>query len=439
MEELRRSQGPQYQSDDSATVYCLGNTMMRRRRMDRILRQALRARSFALRALSPSASGKPVSEHPDDIFFSTEGWHLFVRVERCALHLQRVMEETGLWSRIPPAFAATLAREAEWERRHVASARRQLRVIGEWGLANDCRPVVLKGGVNAVGPECVDLNDIDILLPEERAKRLTDSLVHDGYRRSAHSSVDHFRGLSREGEILIEIHPRIIVIETHHGGYHETGLQEIPEIPGLWRLASVDHVWHILTHIVAGHPARRGRIRDLLLLRHAVATCSEADLQAVVRRVEGHELTDALRATLRHALQWLKEVPTDDPFRDVALASYMLGLRRSNRSRIYPISGRINQCVFGLLLGPVERRAVWKEVGAEFADFSGHRSIRSLQRVNPQIAGIVHDLARVVTRAVSFARAWPVAASIRRRSARYRDHSTRETGMGGTPAVRPDA
>jgi len=162
------------------------------------------------------------------------------------------------------------------------------------------------------------------------------------------------------------------------------------------------------------HPQRRGRIRDLLLLGEAIAGCSAQDLEDVRRRIAKHELCEVLGLALGHGLDWSQGKATVDPFEEIALISYLLANRRENRARVHPTSGMLNSWVFAQLLGPVERRTMWSSTLVVSPDLSGFFPVRRLQLLSPRLGRLVQVTGRFLTRAGACARAYPVAAPIRR-------------------------
>ena len=383
--------------------------------MDAEVRQALGARQFARAVLSPGWDGHdtPLVRDPE-LFRSLEGWRLFLRVDRCAYPLHQALERQALLSRVPAPFEELLLHEAEWELGHIRSARRQLQLIGAWAVRHGCRPVVLKGGLSALDHSGIDLNDLDILLPKAEGERLVAALLEQGYRQCGSAGVIHLRGIQRQGELMIEIHSALTAEEAESEGALRNPATVSPAAAGLWRLPPGDHLWHVLLHGVVTHTPRRGRIRDLLLLGEAIAGCSTQDMEDVRRRIAAHELRDVLKVALEHALDWSHGQVTADPFEEVALIGYLLGNRRENRARVHPTSGMVNSWVFAQLLGPFERQAMWSSTLVVSPDLSGFSPVRRLQLLSPRLGRLVQVTGRFLTRAGAYARAYPVAAEIRR-------------------------
>jgi len=383
--------------------------------MDPEIRQALGARRFARAVLSPGQDGRDALLGCDpELFRSLEGWRLFLRVERCAYPLRQVLEQDALLPRLPAPFEELLRHEAEWELEHIRSARRQLHLIGAWAVRHGCRPIVLKGGLSALDHSGIDLNDLDILLPKAEGERLVAALLEQGYRQCGSAGVIHLRGIQRQGELMIEVHSALTADEAESAWARRNPQAIGSAAAGLWRLPPGDHLWHVLMHAVVTHTPRRGRIRDLLLLGEAIAGCPTQDLEDVRRRVAKHELCDVLESALGQGLDWSQGKATTDPFEEVALIGYLLASRRENRARVHPTSGMVNSWVYAQLLGPVERRTMWSSTLVVSPDLSGFFPVRRLQLLSPRLGRLVQVTGRFLTRAGAYARAYPVAAPIRR-------------------------
>lgn len=389
--------------------------MLKAEQLDPVVSQALRARHFALRALSPGWNGSVSLSIPDpELFRSIDGWRLFLRVDRCAHPLRQALERHKAQPWVPAPFYQLLTEEAEWELQRIGSARRQLGVVGAWAAECGCRPVVLKGGVPALGDSPVDLNDVDLLLMKDDVDRLIKALLDRGYQQCGFAGVHHLRGIAREGELMIEIHPALDIEEAETDGQLRHRIEPIPTSPGLWRLAPADHLWHVLTHAVVTHPSRRGRVRDLLLLRQAISACAAEDIGATRRRAANHELSGILRSALDHGVLWSRGEATEGAFEEVALVGYLLGHRKENRARVHPTAGMVNSWVFAQLEGPAARRALWSAAMVRSPDLSGFSPVRRLQVLSPRLGRMVQIGGRLLTQVVAYARAYPLARAIGR-------------------------
>ena len=394
--------------------------MPERQHIDMAISQAFHVRKFVLKAL---LNRLPDSvRHPPNksLFFSSDGWRLFLRVERCAYPLSRFFEVAGFENLLPDEFRNILREEADWEWRRISSAKRQLQAIATWASENDCRPIVLKGGLGVAENTLLDLNDLDILLPKSDGGKLFDGLIADGYRPSGGAGRFARNGLWRNGALAVEIHHGI-----HDGLLYPPDefwpcAREIPACPGLWRLAPVDHLWHVLIHNVDKSPERRGRIRDLLLMRGALKACSNGDIATVKRKAADHELSNLLNKTLDCVLQTPDDPEIDDPLEETALLTYLLANRKENRAKVYPTSGMVNAWVYALLSeGPSERKRIWATVLVRAPGLSKISSIRYLQLTAPRLGRVAHVCGRFFYRAANLVKAFLLTIRIRRLRARY--------------------
>jgi len=390
-------------------------------RIDSTISQAFYLRRYLLPSLlrkSHVADSEPLDS---SIFFSPAGWHLFLRVERCAYPLRRLFEASGFENALPGEFREILDDEADWEWRRIQSAMAQLEEIQGWALANDARPIVLKGGLAVVGDMPLDLNDLDILLPAADCERLFGALVGAGY--SPRGSAGRFcrNQLWRDGALAVEIHHGIHDGLVYPPDGYWPGMQPVTGFPGLWRLSPIDNLWHVLLHNVDKSPTHRGRIRDLLLMRAASRSCSPEDIAVLRDRVDERALSYELHATLDCVLD--PDVSADAEFLDgSAMLSYLLGNRPENRSRVYPTAGMVNEWVFALLAGRIERRAIWSGVLVRAPGVSKIGIIRRLQRSVPAFGRAVHVLMRSAWRLVTLVRGSLIAIRCRRLRTRYLQH-----------------
>ena len=393
--------------------------MPERQHIDMAISQAFHVRKFVLKAL---LNRLPDSvRHPPNksLFFSSDGWRLFLRVERCAYPLNRFFEDAGFENLLPDEFRNILREEADWEWQRISSAKRQLQAIATWASENDCRPIVLKGGLGVAENTLLDLNDLDILLPKSDGGKLFDALIEDGYRASGTAGRYARNGLWRDGALAVDIRHGVHEGLENPAGTLWKNAGEVTSYPGLWRLAPTDHLWHVLIHNVGKHPERRGRIRDLLLLRSAIEASAPGDIATAKRRASSHELSSVLNRTLDCVLRLSDGPCNNDPLEEIALLAYLLGNRRENRSRVFPMSGMVNRWVCALLAGPVERKSIWEVILVRGEGVSKHKVIRYLELTAPWLGRAVIVSARAAHRTASLARACVLTIRIRRLRARY--------------------
>lgn len=289
--------------------------------------QALLLRRWALHLLG-SAAGPSADLWEGAARCGSRGWELFLAHECCALALQSRLERLGAWDRLPE-HAATLIRErATPELQRVLSARAQLRLVGRLAASNDWRVIVLKGGVAAAGGEFIELGDVDILVAPELAMDVAAALEQAGFERSGHEEASPYHLAGR-------VTPNALPIEVHHtledGGQLSSLFGSATEMPGeptLWRQGAVDHLCHLLHHSTIRHPERIGRIRDLLLLGHALRTSTPAEIAAVEAEIAEHEAGATLIDLLRLARQFEAGEFSSDPFGAAVMRTILLMRRR---------------------------------------------------------------------------------------------------------------
>lgn len=333
---------------------------MTRREARRLAAEALQARAWALDVLAASgrhraleaqgaASPPPTSErptaagaaHPAEPPFpcgvSLRGWELFLRAERCALPLSRRLRMSGADRVMPPDIVRVLDAIAIEEMQRILSARARLRHLSEWALERGTTAVVLKGAVAAADArQGIDLSDVDVWVPPAAAADLIDALGGARAESPEHRIVGHqYAPIATDQLVAVEIHDRVPHAELDNGWVDRS--QPLgPEYPGLARLDSADHLWHILIHATVQHMTRHGCLRDVLLIAHARSLCGEADLERVVARAKQHPSADSLLAMLDMAAVD-GAGPHTDPFTAAAANRYLQAVVRTPRrlSRLY--------------------------------------------------------------------------------------------------------
>ena len=389
--------------------------------------QAFYARKYVLTALLNGVDNT-AQERPDEsLFFSSEGWHLFLRVERCAYPLSSYLQDTGFKTLLPDNFQEILSKEVKWEAKRIASARSQLEEVREWALKNSACPIVLKGGLGILENTPLDLNDIDILLPKSDAIGLFSSLLEYGYYPPSEPARISHNCLWRKGALEVEIHQGIYDGLLYPANGTWPGARETRTCPGLWRLAPEDNVWHLLIHNVDKSPERRGRIRDLLLIRGALDSCSADDIAEIRNKCSGHRFYELLILTLDAALGAFTAQP-DDPLEETALLTYLLANRRENRTKVYPTSGVVNRWVYALLAGPVERRQIWGQILKRAEGLSPNRLARWLQLRTPRIARVIMICRRSTRIVLCLFISYLIAIRVRKLRAEYRHYFKARNG-----------
>ena len=134
-----------------------------------------------------------------------DAWRLFLRVERCALPLDRALTRRPLTVAVSAPFRSILARVAQQEGARVLVVRAHLRTAAALAASLDAPVIVLKGGVLAAGDDALDLSDLDLLVPTDRLDDLAAALRHEGWVATAQVSERIPHNLVSQG-VTIAIH-----------------------------------------------------------------------------------------------------------------------------------------------------------------------------------------------------------------------------------------
>lgn len=283
---------------------------------------ALRLRGWTLRLL---AGGPPLAGPPPAV--PAAAWDVFLRGERCALPLRAALGPDGA-AALPAPGAAPVDWRAAREAQRGLAGRAQLRRLGQLLVERGWRGIVLKGGaLLAAGDVRVDVGDIDLLLPPEQAYPLARLLDARGARSVdpdpwEHSTQD-FHLAPRSGgehELPLEVHFRIPFAV----GVDPWRDPRPSGTPGIHRLPPADHLWHVLVHSVDHHLERRGMIREVALLRAALAGCTADEVETVAGRAAAHGSSTALLGVLGMARALAAGRVPADPFPQAAALRYLL-------------------------------------------------------------------------------------------------------------------
>lgn len=397
---------------------------------------ALRLRALALRVFTdPGAIAH--QEWREAIDLPPESWELFLTAERCAITLKSLIASAGGLERLPTAVERVLHRRAREESARVLSARAQLRALEEFAGQMDIRPIVLKGGCSIFADHPLDLVDIDLLLPSDQARSLAGALDARGHE-ATFSNPQHLRARLMPQALPIEIH---LTLEPSGAPPEERlwrGITPLPSRPGLWQLSPVEHLWHVLRHATVDHPSRRGRLRDLLLIADGASACSQSELTEVMTRVDQHEYRSPLRDVLTMALEISRDRPPTDRFLPVAMTHYTIRAV-TQRLRLSQVRSRdLAEWTFALVLGPRERRALWRlRVLQTTQEPSPYRFIAAVEERFPRVGRAWRVSVRSAYRTGVMMTALPIAGM-----ARYLTYRTqagiRQRAPAGGPAQRED-
>jgi hypothetical protein len=275
---------------------------------------ALHLRAWALAGLASSA---PLPPPPDA---SADAWGVFLRAERCALAL------SGRTRLADGAASDALRAHALAESRAVLAARGLLHRAGRIARDGGLRLVVLKGGVPlAEGSGGMWLMDVDLLGTPSDAAAAAAALDQAGYRPHGQAAAHRLPAQASDRDsVIVEIHTAV------PGADRDVWRGVRPAGPGaeLLVLHPADHLRHLLLHSVVHHANRRGRLRDLLLIAHALERCAPGEVAAVrealAREPEARAL--AAQAAMAQALADGGAV-IDDAFELTAAGNYVMDLR----------------------------------------------------------------------------------------------------------------
>ncbi len=345
-------------------------------------------------------------------------WKLFLEAERCALPLQRRLRSAGETADGP---APALEGSATTELQRVLAARAQLVEIGQLASAHGIQAIVLKGSLAAlIGPEPLDLADIDVLLPADGAEQLAQLLDARGYRAAALPGPAHLAPRTRPHGIPVELHFTIQNVADLAGLRQRARPME--EWCGLSRLSAADHLWHILVHTVVSHPYRRGCLRDVVLTAQALRDVAASDLADVRSRIAQHAHATPLAALLAMGESLLRGEAAVDQFSSHAAAHYLLRHRFAWLVRWRALSP-MTTTVFVMLGDRPDRRVEWGDAW-NVSPASTWSLLAALQRLWPRLGRGFRGLLRAVRIPVGRVLAVPVAARARslakQADARYR-------------------
>jgi Uncharacterised nucleotidyltransferase len=275
---------------------------------------ALQLRAWALAGLASSAPP------PSPPAVSGGAWGVFLRTERCALALS---------SRAAPAegtASEALRAQALAESRAVLAARGLLHRAAGIARARGLRLVVLKGGMPLVeGSGGMWLMDVDVLATPADAAVLAGALDEAGYRPHGPAAAHRLPAqASARDHLIVEIHTAV------PGADRDVwqGVRPAAEGAELLVLHPADHLRHLLLHSVVHHAGRRGRIRDLLLVAHALQRCSADEVEGVRRALEREAEARALAAQLAMARALAAaDGRVADAFELTAAGNYLMDLR----------------------------------------------------------------------------------------------------------------
>lgn len=283
--------------------------------------QAVVIRRWALCLLGSDAGPSPAL-HAAALGCAPAAWDLFLRVERCSIALQRHLDAGGGWAGLPEPVARLIRGHAAHELMRSLSAKAQLKQIGRVAAERGWMVLVLKGGAAVADGEFIHLGDLDILVEAERIGEVEAAFAELGYAPQGDATSYHLAPQVQANAIEIEVH-RALADGSDLSTFRAAALPVAGE-PGLWRLGGADHLRLLLRHSTGNHPERAGRIRELLLLGHALRTASAAEIAEVEAGLAVEPRGETMRAVLVLARALYNQNVTDDPFESLALRVYVL-------------------------------------------------------------------------------------------------------------------
>lgn len=316
--------------------------------------EALPLRRWALRLLAGAGAGAPPAASP-------AAWDTLFRAERCALPLKARLGSTEL----PEGVAPLLERRATAELQRFLSVAAQTRLTGALLRERGWPGVVLKGTAHAVeGGEPLDVADVDVLLPREHAVEFAALLEERGGHRAvggadvagAEGSGWQLAMRLAEGGVQVEVHFDVPFLGAGIDAWE--GTLATP-VRGVARLSPANHLWHVLVHGAVHHIERRGQLRELVLLRAALAGCGADEVEVVERRARAHPAAPALLRVLAVVAGLAAGRDPGDPFAAEAAARYALYAGAAPAWAPERLRLMMGSAVFALAGGGSDYRALW--------------------------------------------------------------------------------
>ena len=268
------------------------------------LRHAIQLRRWAWAALNERPAPLPPA--------SPRAWQLFLDREACAVALARV---PGLGLPDP------VRRRAQLESQQILLARAELAAVAHAVHSAGLEVIPLKGTDALLTPAtALPLKDVDVLAPPGATTAAEEALGSAGFGTARSRSYLHVV-LARPGTSTpVELHGTIWPQAALGASDLWAAAPPARPIPGLRTLDPADHLWLCLVHVVAVHPDRAGRLRDLLIIRAAVQQCSAKQMEIVARRMAVHPMAAELGIELAIAVG--RDTPLDRQGRDRIAATW---------------------------------------------------------------------------------------------------------------------
>lgn len=337
-----------------------------------------------------------------------EAWHLFLRLDRCALLLQRALDP-GPEVATEVCVRGLIEQAARREAARVLTVRTQLREIAEVAASGIFRVAVLKGGVHAAGDSAVDLGDLDVLVPPDEVAGFAAALESIGWRATGGSSPEVRRSLEAH-RVTLEIHERLESGSDRLASAWER-TEPLAALPSLRQLGPGDNLLHVVRHVALTHPHRRTRLRDLWLISRSARRCSALEVASAFEGLEDYAGRIS-RATLDAALRLCRDPDEEGDRR--ALIGYVLAQRHPLPLVPRTVNEFVDLWAFSMLQGPWERRQIWAGARLRSLTGSSRAYIRAIERRSERLGRIGRVTARTAYRAATWIVARPIAARARR-------------------------
>ncbi len=376
----------------------------RRAARDAVVRGALALRAPALSVLAGRAPG-PAERAA--LGQSADAWRLFLAAECCALPLAGALRRAGTWDALAPAARDAADAAAARELQRVLAGRAALAELDGVAAALGIAPVVLKGGAALADGTPLDLGDLDLLVGGDAAVALAAVLAARGYEPAPAGGA-----LARPGGIPVELHTHVV--------YSGAGPATAPlaGCRALRRLDGAPAVLLLLRHSVVHHPFRRGHLRDLVLIAHALGRCPPDAAEAVARACDADPAGPELADTLALARALHAGAPAADPpaVRRAAAHKYLLALGTWRRAvRLAP---RWPDLLCAALDRPAVRHAPLRDALASQTLDDPRWAFPAIARHAPRLATSLGRAARVPYRTALVLCALGAGPFARRRVAR---------------------
>jgi hypothetical protein len=299
------------------------------------------------------------------------------------------------------------------------SARAHLKALAAIARERGWTLVVLKGAVAVSEGVTTHLWDVDVLVRPEHAQPLAREIATRlGLRAESSATQRHLAPLSAQHVLAVEIHQSIDSRRTSLTTQAWERIRPLTSVPGLFRLAPPDHVAHMLAHVVVDHPDRRGRLRDTVLLRRAIAECSAEDLEAVRDHLSRSVHARELGEQLDFARAFAGGKPAQDPYELVAFTNFWMSehLQRGWRGRVpiwKDIYGTVWVWASALVAARPVRQWLLDALLTPTADRSRLAATSWLERHAPRLGRALRLTLRTIHYAMAGTVALPIAVAVR--------------------------